>query len=143
MSKSKVRKAGVNSAPEKKVRCAAPSARHHARFPTARPFKGISPNAPAMALSEKIKELIRLAQEQGYLTYGDISDALPVNITEPKQLDEIINKLRSLDIEIMDQAEVDRGKTGESDEDDSSRLDALDDPVRMYLKQMGQVSSRK
>ena len=106
----------------------------------ARFFNDILSNAPTAALSEKMKELVRLAKEQGYLTYSDISDALPGNVTEPEQLDEIINKLRSLDIEIMDQAEVDRVKTGESDEDDASRLDALDDPVRMYLKQMGQVA---
>jgi RNA polymerase primary sigma factor len=140
MSKLKVRKAEVNSAPEKKARCAVPSARHRAKSPAARHFKDILPNVPVADLSEKIKELIRLAQEQGYLTYSDISDALPENVTEPEQLDEIFGKLRGLDIEIMDQAAVDRVKTGESEEEDTSRLDALDDPVRMYLKQMGQVA---
>ncbi|MGA3164106.1 MAG: sigma-70 family RNA polymerase sigma factor [Verrucomicrobiota bacterium] len=140
MSQSKVRNTEGDFALEKRGCCIAPSARHHTQSTTARPFKGILPNAPAADLSEKIKELIRLAQEQGYLTYSDISDALPENVTEPEQLDEVFGKLRSLDIEIMDQTEADRGKTGESEEDDTSRLDALDDPVRMYLKQMGQVA---
>ncbi|MGA2800854.1 MAG: RNA polymerase sigma factor RpoD [Verrucomicrobiota bacterium] len=140
MSKLKVRNTGVNSAPGKWVRRIAPSARHHTQSPTARSFKDILLTAPAADLSEKIKELIRLAQEQGYLTYSDISDALPGNVTEPEQLDEIFGKLRSLEIEIVDQAEVDRVKTAGSEEDDTSRLDALDDPVRMYLKQMGQVA---
>ena len=91
-------------------------------------------------LAEKIKELIRLAQEQGYLTYSDINDALPDNIISPEDLDEIYSKLRNLEIEIVDQAEVDRVKQPEpEEEDDKSRLDILDDPVRMYLKQMGQV----
>ena len=40
----------------------------------------------------------------------------------------------------MNQAEVDRVKTAEAEEEDTSQLDALDDPVRMYLKQMGQVA---
>src|SRR3989454_4428550 len=91
-------------------------------------------------LTEKIKELLRLAQEQGYLTYNDINDALPDNIVTPEDLDEIYIKLRSLDVEIVDQAEVDRVKQPEPDEEeDKTRLDILDDPVRMYLKQMGQV----
>jgi RNA polymerase primary sigma factor len=93
-------------------------------------------------LTEKIKELVRLAQEQGYLTYGDINDALPDNLVTADDLDEIYQKLRNLEIEIVDQAEVDRVKQPEPEEDqaeDKSRLDILDDPVRMYLKQMGQV----
>ncbi len=93
-------------------------------------------------LTEKIKELVRLAQEQGYLTYGDINDALPDNLVTAEDLDEIYIKLRNLEIDIVDQAEVDRPKPAEQEEeqpDDKARLDILDDPVRMYLKQMGQV----
>jgi RNA polymerase primary sigma factor len=91
-------------------------------------------------LTEKIKELVRLAQEQGYLTYGDINDALPDNVVTADDLDEIYMKLRNLEIEIVDQAEVDRVKQPEpEEEEDKSKLDILDDPVRMYLKQMGQV----
>ncbi|MFO1499431.1 MAG: RNA polymerase sigma factor RpoD [Verrucomicrobiota bacterium] len=91
-------------------------------------------------LGEKIKELVRLAQEQGYLTYSDINDALPDTVVTPEELDEIYIKLRNLEVEIVDQAEVDRVKQPEpEEEEDKSRLDILDDPVRMYLKQMGQV----
>jgi RNA polymerase primary sigma factor len=91
-------------------------------------------------LAEKVKELVRLAQEQGYLTYGDINDALPENMATPEDLDEVLIKLRNLEVEIVDQAEVDRVKQPEpEEEDEKSRLDILDDPVRMYLKQMGQV----
>jgi RNA polymerase primary sigma factor len=91
-------------------------------------------------LAEKIKELVRLAQDQGYLTYGDITEALSGNLILPEELDEIYVKLRSLEIDIVDQAEVDRVKQPEPEEEvDKTRLDILDDPVRMYLKQMGQV----
>jgi len=90
--------------------------------------------------AEKVKELIRLAQEQGYLTYGDINDALPDNMASPEEMEEIIIQLRNLEVEIVDQAEVDRVKQPEpEEEDEKTRLDILDDPVRMYLKQMGQV----
>src|SRR2546425_4834532 len=91
----------------------------------------------------KIKELIKLAKEQGYLTYGDINDILPENIVSAEELDSIMTMLRSMDIEIIDASEVDRFKREAEEEKETqkvdSRLDILDDPVRMYLKQMGQV----
>ncbi|HXR03364.1 MAG TPA: RNA polymerase sigma factor RpoD [Verrucomicrobiae bacterium] len=91
-------------------------------------------------LSEIIKELVRLAREQGHLTYNDINDTLPENCATPEKLDQLFARLRTLEIDIVDQAEVDRVKTPEAEEDDHDRLDILDDPVRMYLKQMGQVA---
>ena len=92
-------------------------------------------------LAEKVKELVRLAQEQGYLTYNDINDALPESVVTAEELDDIYVKLRNLEVEIVDQAEVDRVKQPEpEEEEDKTRLDILDDPVRMYLKQMGQVA---
>jgi RNA polymerase primary sigma factor len=91
-------------------------------------------------IAEKIKELVRLAQEQGYLTYNDVNEALPDTMITSEELDEVYVKLRNLEVEIVDQAEVDRVKQPEpEEEEDKSRLDILDDPVRMYLKQMGQV----
>ncbi len=90
--------------------------------------------------TEKVKELVRLAQEQGYLTYNDINEALPDGMVSPDELDDLYSKLRNLEVEIVDQAEVDRVKQPEpEEEEDKGRLDILDDPVRMYLKQMGQV----
>ncbi len=103
----------------------------------------ISPGDPGQGpiqRTEKIKELLRLAQEQGYLTYTDINELLSESTTSPNELDEIYLQLRNLDVDIVDQAEVDRVKQPEPEEDDErTRLDILDDPVRMYLKQMGQV----
>ena len=90
--------------------------------------------------AEKLKELVRLAQEQGHLTYNDINEVFPENTMTPEKLDEVFSKLRVLEIEIIDQAEVDHVKKPEAEEEDTARLDILDDPVRMYLKQMGQVA---
>jgi RNA polymerase primary sigma factor len=134
MPKSKVRKPEANSSLKKGKRSVATSAVQLSE-PAA-----ILPNGPAMELSEKIKELVRLAQEQGQLTFNDISEALPENEATPEKLDEIYSKLRSLDIDIVDQAEMDHVKKSETDEEDTTRLDILDDPVRMYLNQMGQVA---
>ncbi|MCU0771728.1 MAG: RNA polymerase sigma factor RpoD [Verrucomicrobia bacterium] len=89
-------------------------------------------------LTETIKSLIHLAHENGYLTYDDINESLPDGLS-PDDLDEIFTKLRSLDIEIVDQAEVERTKQPEAEEVDDARLDILDDPVRMYMNQMGKV----
>ncbi len=117
----------------------------HAKLRLAPASEGNNPIGPVKThsgvdLTEKIKELIRLAQEQGHLSYDDINDALPDNIVTPEDLDEIYTKLRNLDIEIVDQAEVDNVKQVEPEEpEEKVRLDILDDPVRMYLKQMGQV----
>jgi len=140
MSKSKVRKPEVDSS-LKKGRPDGAVFTDKAFHSAASPLLNGSPQTDSDAeFSEKIKELVRLAQEQGRLTYGDISEALPESAIEPEKLDQIFAKLRSLDIEIVDQAEVDRVKTPGTEEEDTTRLDILDDPVRMYLKQMGQVA---
>jgi RNA polymerase primary sigma factor len=100
----------------------------------------VSSSSAPLDLTEKVKELVRLAQEQGYLTYSDINDALPDGVISPDELDDLYSKLRNLEVEIVDQAEVDRVKQPEPDDDEEKgRMDILDDPVRMYLKQMGQV----
>src|SRR5439155_10469139 len=79
-------------------------------------------------------------KEQGHLTYDDVNDALPDDLVTPEDLDQVLTKLRNLEIEIIDPAEVDRGKLTEADdEEEGGRFDILDDPVRMYLRQMGKV----
>jgi RNA polymerase primary sigma factor len=89
-------------------------------------------------LTETIKTLLHLQQENGYVTYDDINDILPDNLS-PDDLDELYTKLRSLDVEIVDQAEVERAKPAPQEEDEDARLEILDDPVRMYMNQMGKV----
>ncbi len=103
-----------------------------------------TPPASTVDLTETIKTLVHLGQEHGYVTYDDINDILPDNLS-PDDLDALLSKLRSLDVEIvMDQAEAersDRGKQPQQAEEaeDDSRLEILDDPVRMYMNQMGKV----
>ena len=63
--------------------------------------------AAAVELAQKIKELVRLAQEQGHLTYGDIHEVFPEDAVTPELLDEVYAKLQVLEIEIVDLAEVD------------------------------------
>ena len=93
----------------------------------------------------RIRELIKLAKEQGYLTFDDLNEALPAEVTDADELDAILTRLRRLEIDIIEASEVDRYKDGKKDSEEEeeekpeTKLDILDDPVRMYLKQMGQV----
>jgi len=98
-------------------------------------------------IQEKIRELIKLAKEQEYLTYDDINEILPNDLVDPEDVEAIMERLRNMEFDIIDASEVDRFKDKKRDESDGDeeetkadqKLDILDDPVRMYLKQMGQV----
>ena len=90
----------------------------------------------------KIKDLIKLAGDQGYLTYDNINEALPESVLSPDEFDSILILLRGMDIEVIEEADEARFKIQMEKEERarmSQRVDVLDDPVRMYLKQMGQV----
>ncbi len=106
---------------------------------------GDLPSSLATATQLRIRELIKLAKEQGYLTFDDLNEALPPDLTDPDELDQILIRLRKLEIDIIEASEVDRYKDVKKDSDEEEeekpepKLDILDDPVRMYLKQMGQV----
>jgi RNA polymerase primary sigma factor len=120
----------------------------HAQIEPKADPKPVSPASPVpptgnttqsgIDLTETIKTLLHLAQEHGYITYDDINDVLPDGLN-PEDLDELFTKLRSLDVEIVDQTEVQRTKQPEPEEEEDSRLEILDDPVRMYMNQMGKV----
>jgi len=103
-----------------------------------------APIQSSVDLTETVRTLLHLAQEHGYITYDDVNDVLPDNLS-PEDLDALLTKLRSLDVEIvMDQAEAERAaKPAEpaqpAEEDEDARLEILDDPVRMYMNQMGKV----
>jgi RNA polymerase primary sigma factor len=98
-------------------------------------------------IQEKIRELIKLAKEQDYLTFDDINDILPNDLVDPDDVEAIMERLRNMEFDIIDASEVDRYKDKKRDDDggddedlkSDQKLDILDDPVRMYLKQMGQV----
>ncbi len=96
-------------------------------------------------VQDKIRELMKLAKEQGYLTFDDLNEALPDTVNEPEEMEAIMLRLRGMEIDIIDASDVDRYKDGRKDQDEEeedkveAKLDMLDDPVRMYLKQMGQV----
>ena len=112
------------------------------------PALGLSGLYSSSEVQARIRDLIKLAKEQGYLTFDDLNEALPEGVTDADELDLILTRLRRLEIDIIEASEVDRYRDGKKDVDDEedeeegrvpTKVDILDDPVRMYLKQMGQV----
>lgn len=93
-------------------------------------------------MNEKIRQLITLAKQQGFLTIQDINRNLPESVKKPEEIENVINILENLEIDILDNDEAERYRQeAESAETETpvEGEDNLEDPVRMYLKQMGQV----
>jgi RNA polymerase primary sigma factor len=106
---------------------------------------------------EELRELISKGKERGYLTYDELNEALPDEALSPDKLDDMITIFDEMDIEIVDSEDdfvAMRSKTGstpvmgsieeeiveEEDELVYDDLSRIADPVRMYLKEMGQVA---
>lgn len=93
---------------------------------------------------QKVEELVAMAREQGYITYEEINEVLPMSFDSAEQIDQVLIFLSGLDIQILNQTEVDRAKERKKE---AKELEGLpkrvegtsDDPVRMYLKEMGSV----
>lgn len=92
----------------------------------------------------KIDELVNLAKEQGFVTYEEINEILPMTFDSPDQIDQVLIYLSGMDIQILNQSEVDRQKERKKEAKElevaPKRAEGTpDDPVRMYLKEMGSV----
>src|SRR5271154_6080627 len=93
---------------------------------------------------QKIDELVSLAKEQGFVTYEEINEILPMTFDSPDQIDQVLIYLSGMDIQILNQSEVDRQKERKKEAKElevaPKRSEGTpDDPVRMYLKEMGSV----
>ncbi|NBB94654.1 MAG: RNA polymerase sigma factor RpoD [Planctomycetes bacterium] len=113
----------------------------------------------AEAVDIVVKKLVAQGKARGYLTYEELNEQLPDDTASPDQLDKLLMQLDELGIEIIDESEVarreefadgseDGGEKGggkDSAEKAAQALDArrIDDPVRMYLTQMGEISLLK
>ncbi len=106
-----------------------------------------------MSIEEKydeVRQLITIGKEKGYLLYDEVNEMLPSEITSSDELDELFNTFGSAGIEVIDSDQkylrdekaIDR--TGEGAEEleldlTPGALDKTNDPVRMYLREMGTV----
>ncbi len=103
---------------------------------------------------EELDKLIAKGKQKGFLTYDEVNDALPSDVVSLDQLDDIMLMFGSMDIELVDSTKGVRLPSeieppAETDEDDTTdrRIDLTpgpvgrtEDPVRLYLREMGKVS---
>ncbi|MGA4643387.1 RNA polymerase sigma factor RpoD [Limisphaera sp. 4302-co] len=88
-----------------------------------------------------MKMLLQLAREQGTLTESDFQDVVTQNGLGPDEADRLWQELQNLEIRIQDEDHADPEETEGEEEpiSEEKHLDSLDDPVRVYLRQMGAV----
>ncbi|MFD1217223.1 MULTISPECIES: RNA polymerase sigma factor RpoD [Microbulbifer] len=105
--------------------------------------------------TSRIKELIARGKEQGYLTYAEVNDHLPEDISDPDQVEDIIGMINDMGIKVFEQApdaEELLMAEGDSSADEIAAAEAAaalaavesdvgrtTDPVRMYMREMGTV----
>ncbi len=103
-----------------------------------------------MAINDKfendIENLIETGKEKGYLTYGDVNDILPEEIGSADDLDDLITTIGTQGIDLLDAPKFGADKDFELEEGEDVELDLTpgtlektNDPVRMYLREMGTV----
>jgi RNA polymerase primary sigma factor len=101
---------------------------------------------------EEVQQLIDLGKEKGYLTYDEVNDILPADMVSSEQLDDVMSMFGEMDIEVVDaeqkstsNKQQSQGSSSSDDSEEETEFDAdvmgrTSDPVRMYLREMGQVS---
>ncbi|WP_296132752.1 RNA polymerase sigma factor RpoD [Pseudomonas sp. Ga0074129] len=101
----------------------------------------------------RIKELITLGREQKYLTYAEVNDHLPEDISDPEQVEDIIRMINDMGIPVHESApDADTLMLADADTDEAAAEEAAaalaavetdigrtTDPVRMYMREMGTV----
>ncbi|OIO40098.1 MAG: RNA polymerase sigma factor RpoD [Candidatus Omnitrophica bacterium CG1_02_49_10] len=100
-----------------------------------------------------LKKLIELGRQKGHLTYEDVNTILPEDVVSPEEIDNVLNALGRENIDVRDKddkpEDVPVQDTPEEPEqpeqpvkaesEAAGRVSQMDDPVRMYLRQMGQI----
>ena len=104
---------------------------------------------------EEVQQLIDIGKEKGYLTYDEVNDVLPADMVSSEQIEDVMSMFGEMDIEVVDSAQKDEShsesqtsgnnSSDDDDEEETTEFDAgtigrTSDPVRMYLREMGQVS---
>jgi len=102
---------------------------------------------------EEVQNLIDLGKEKGFLTYDEVNDSLPADLISSDQLEDVMSMFGEMDIAVVDSDKKvslsdERGmdeEGGDDEEEEESEFEAgvlgrTSDPVRMYLREMGQVS---
>ncbi len=100
----------------------------------------------ALSIEEKydeVRQLITMGKEKGYLLYEEVNEMLPADISSSDELDDIFSMFGSMGIEVVDSEQKFRekaeGEEGVELDLTPGTLDKTNDPVRMYLREMGTV----
>src|SRR6186997_1816540 len=98
---------------------------------------------------DEVRQLISIGKEKGYLLYDEVNELLPADITSSDELDDLFSTFGSAGIEVVDSEKTYReektfDRTAEGSEEieldlTPGALDKTNDPVRMYLREMGTV----
>src|ERR1700728_36327 len=113
-------------------------------------FENCAESRIALATNEKfeddIQNLIETGKEKGYLTYGDVNDMLPEEMGSAEDMDDLLTTIGSQGIDLLDAPKFGADKDVELEEGEDVELDLTpgtlektNDPVRMYLREMGTV----
>ena len=109
-------------------------------------------NVEKIADVTEVNQLISLGKEKGFLTYEEVNDVLPANLVAPEQIDDLMHIFGENEIDIVDTAakndkpaELETEKEEEPAPEEpapAAKPDnvTIDDPVRMYLREMGTIS---
>ena len=94
--------------------------------------------------SEAIKALLRSGKERGFVTHDELNKALPQGELTSEQIEDVMAELNSLGVNVVDHADADDSDEDEASSEKSSgnlsdEARGSDDPVRMYLREMGSV----
>lgn len=129
-----------------------PFSRSHAVIGPKEPARDVPGKNPDKKRIKEITELIALGKEKGHLTFEEVNNILPVDIVSSEEIDEILGILGDENIKLVDSEEdtpkdaVEEEKPEEKKEiqsvekEETVRVTQIDDPVKMYLRQMGQIS---
>ncbi|MDD5617482.1 MAG: RNA polymerase sigma factor RpoD [Candidatus Omnitrophica bacterium] len=103
-----------------------------------------------LEIKNDVEKLVAMGKQKGYLTYDEVNDMLPDELTSDEEIDQVFELLNNEDIQVVDTPEADNLDQASKDKTESmkeleeieikDRLIPLDDPVKMYLKQMGRIS---
>jgi RNA polymerase primary sigma factor len=97
-------------------------------------------------LERSIEQLVELGKKKGYLTYDEINHFLSEDVNSPQEMDVVFDRLDGNKISILEAKEVeeieknkDKDKDKDKEKKETTTSNPVDDPVKMYLKQMGQI----
>ncbi|MBQ0819107.1 RNA polymerase sigma factor RpoD, partial [Microvirga sp. HBU67558] len=118
-------------------------------------------DGPLLDLSDAaVKRMIKLAKKRGYVTYDELNEVLPPEEFSSEQIEDVLGQLSEMGINVVESEETDENAQPEADEEEAEGgdlveaaqtravvvretakepTDRTDDPVRMYLREMGSV----